>query len=225
MLGVLFLPTILRAAFFFAHVAFGIFAHVVLFAVAAKAVTSLVECCDEDEHNVKSCFAKMRANAARACPCPPQARTCPFEKKVCGTKTVREELARDLSSTHVEPTKDGLKLVLACPGVKPADLSVSVVDRTLHVKGKTVKHNEAYVIDKQLPFSREVDLASAECTHVDGVLTIVLKKKAAVRVPIAVNVEVAEAVVVEDKEEKEDPEETTKVGESSEGEWEEMGKE
>merc|ERR1719263_1107478 len=123
--------------------------------------------------------------------------------------------SRDLSSVRLEETNDGIRVIVAAPGVKPEDLEVTWVDQTLQVKGCTETNGEAFAVDRHIVTPRQIDPNTAKCTHAHGVLTITLERKASKKIPVNAEVVVATASPVEampaaDKDE---------VLHESEGEW------
>jgi len=135
---------------------------------------------DDAEHacKLRSCFAKMRAAARSA------------EQSASVDSPLRR---RDLSSVSVAESTDGVRVLVAAPGLKPEDLSVSVVDDKILVKGESKKADgEVYVVDRTIVPSRRVDLDSVSCSHADGVLTLSLARKAAKHIPVTKGVAVAE---------------------------------
>jgi len=93
----------------------------------------------------------------------------------CESKVEKKEL----SSARLEETTDGVRVIIGAPGVQQEDLEVTHDEHTLSVKGETERDNEVYVVDRQIRLPSVIDLASAQCTHNNGVLTITLKKKVA----------------------------------------------
>jgi len=153
-----------------------------------KVIDEVALCCDDDAernrafsqshsssthtacHNLRSCFAKMKV-AARS-----------EETMAASTKTSTSDTLlrrRDLSSVSVQEMADLVRVIVSAPGLKPEALKVSVVDDTLHVRGETkTTDGELYVVDRTIVPSRRVDLDAASCSHVNGILTISLPRKA-----------------------------------------------
>lgn len=247
LLAFLFLPMLARVALVLLHVAF----HVVMPIALAMLVCKACACCDEDAtcgtatadpaqtkaEAMKACFAKMKAGIRKEC--------VDKVKESCGREqgTVRETLAKkaaaarriDLSTVRFEASEDGVRLTVAAPGVKPSDLDVSFVEHTLRITGATTREAETYTIERSVVVPPCVDLATAQCDHADGALTITIKKypePVATRIPVAsasaarpVEVVAAEPVVAAAAEAVPDEAAEAKAGESSEGEWEPLGKE
>lgn len=171
--------------------------------LAVKAVSFLCDdelswgCCSTNE--TKSTPGSRPE--ARKCPCPMAAcfakmKSACVEKDACAshgkTSTVRETLKsasptrRDWSSVRVDKSDESMiRLVVAAPGVKPSDIEVSVVNETLIVKGESSRgETEVFCVDRQFASSGNADLDTASCTHEDGVLTIILQRKASKRIPV-----------------------------------------
>jgi len=203
LLAFLFLPTIVHVAACLLHIAFHVVVHVAFVGVAMKLLHACASCGNDASMTdsaytkacamKKACFAKMKAAAMEASECTPRG-------SATDSGTVREELAKeaagkdaplrrhDLSSGSIEATTDGVRLIVAAPGVKPDDLEVTFVDQTLHIKGETVRGADVYSVETQWTAPRTIDLSTAHCSHIDGALTITLKKKAAKRIPVSAEV-------------------------------------
>merc|ERR1719152_1142559 len=232
--ALLFLPTIVHVAMFFVHIVFHVVVHVAFVALAMKLLLACASCDDDNASSMsesactkasamkKACFAKMKATAKEVGECTPRG-------SATDSGTVREALAKeaagkggplrrlDLSSANIEATADGVRLIVAAPGVKPDDVEVTFVDQTLHIKGETVRGADVYCVETQWTAPRAIDLATAHCTHIDGALTITLKKKAAKRIPVTAEVlKVVTAPLDAEVEESE----AVAGGLASEGEWE-----
>lgn len=123
------------------------------------------------------------------------------ENAACATKngstTVREELAKetaaaarrhhDLSSVRVDERSDEteeIQVVVAVPGVRSADLSVSVLDGVLRVTGKTTKGADVFRVDRRIALPRSADVETMRATHADGTVEIVMRRKASIRIPL-----------------------------------------
>lgn len=247
LLAFLFLPMLARVALVLLHVAF----HVVMPFALAMLVCKACACCDEDAtcgtaadatqtkaEAMKACFAKMKAGIRKEC--------MDKDKESCGREqdTVRETLAKkaaaahrriDLSTVRFEASEDGVRLTVAAPGVKPSDLDVSFVEHTLRITGATTREAETYTIERSVVVPPCVDLATAQCDHADGALTITIKKypdPVATRIPVAsasaarpVEVVAAEPVAAAAAEAVPAEAAEAKAAESSEGEWEPLSKE
>merc|ERR1719263_1958609 len=92
--------------------------------------------------------------------------------------------SRDLSSVRLEDTNDGVRVIVAAPGVKPEDLEVTWVDETLQIKGCTERSSEVFTVDRRIVMPRQIDQDTAKCSHENGVLTVALERKAAKRIPV-----------------------------------------
>lgn len=169
--------------------------------ISRKFIDEVTTCCDDDAertrtfsqshsssthtacNNLRSCFAKMKV-AARA-----------EETKATSTKTSTSHTLlrrRDLSSVSVQELADVVRVIVSAPGLKPEALKVSVVDDTLHVHGETkTTDGELYVVDRTIVPSRRVDLDASSCSHVDGILTISIPRKATKSIPVTKGVDVA----------------------------------
>lgn len=124
---------------------------------------------------------------------------CEENAKTAKTSTSASPLRRrDLSSVSVQESAEGLRVIVAAPGLKPEDLKVSVVDDALHVHGETKTAGELYVVDRKIVPPRRVDLDSVSCSHADGVLTILLSRKAAKSIPVTKGVAVTAPVAGEE---------------------------
>jgi len=138
-------------------------------AATVRETMSSPACNHSKVHDVKTCSAKEVAKDE--------------EKKSAPTR-------HELSSVRLEETRSGVKLIIGAPGVEQKDLEVTQDENTLSVKGETECANEVYLVDRQIRLPSVIDLASAECTHTNGVLTITLKKKVAKSIPISVGIKV-----------------------------------
>jgi len=114
---------------------------------------------------------------------------------------------RDLSSVRFEqPSSEIARVLVACPGVAAADLDVSIQpDGEMHIRGETAHGEEVFTVDRRITISRTYDPDTAECSHMDGMLTVTLKRKAGKR--IVVNAPATP------------PAREEEAAESSEGEW------
>lgn len=221
--ALLFLPSLLRLGFL---VVFGLaqaatqlmftFGFAMLVASTVRAL--LHE--EEEEAGTRSasasCFAKMKAHAQH------KTEAGANSKTEMGASKVRRH---DLSSARLETTPEGIKVVVAAPGVAPTDLDVSVVEHSLRVKGETKRGVDVFCVDHQIVPPRHVDVNTAKCTHADGEVTIVLSKKIGKRIPIAAAApapadEQASTTEAVDQDGAIEAAVREVTGEGSEGEWE-----
>lgn len=99
----------------------------------------------------------------------------------------------DLSSVQLVSRDDNegalMTLVVAAPGVRAADLSVSAVDRYLHIKGESTKGPETFFIDRCILVPQGADMDAISATHdTDGTLTLVIKRKVPKRVEVVAGI-------------------------------------
>lgn len=92
---------------------------------------------------------------------------------------MREALAKEAAATS-----DDVIVRIAAPGVRPSDLTVSVVDGTLTVKGETTVHGETFRVERSLHAPRGVQLEKATCAAADGIVTLTIPRKLARSIPI-----------------------------------------
>merc|ERR1719421_2175834 len=71
---------------------------------------------------------------------------------------------------------DAYTLSLNAAGIAKADLELTILDNTLKVSGETKRTGAKLARSYQLP--RDVDASAATATHVDGILSITLPRKA-----------------------------------------------
>ena len=102
----------------------------------------------------------------------------------------------------VVETKDGISLKVEVPGIKQEDISISLEDNTLTVKGERKQESEvneeAYTrversygtFQRSVLLPQTVDASRVKATYKDGVLEIQLPKKEEAR-PKAIKVETA----------------------------------
>merc|ERR1719267_124235 len=79
-----------------------------------------------------------------------------------------------------------MTLVVAAPGVRAADITVSAVDRYLHIKGESTKGPETFCIDRRILVPQGADMDAISATHAEGMLTLVIKKKVPKRIDVSV---------------------------------------
>lgn len=167
---------------------------------------------------MRACFAKMKAMKA----------ACEKERAAVETSTVRDELSRDVSSARATEDAAGtFTVTVAAPGIRPADLSVDVIDRTIRIKGATRRGDEVWRVEREITPPRLVDVATAQCTHADGVLTLTMKRVPTTRVPVvpvvvADTVETPPAPVEEKVAAAEADAAMGEAAASSEGEWDDV---
>lgn len=140
-----------------------------------------------------------------------------------GEKEEETMTVRDLSAMRVEASDNTLHIHLGAPGVRPADLSVQIVDDSvLSVTGETKKGTAIYRVDRriQLPFNADPDQLTA--SHADGELTLVVKRKVR-RVKLAHEVVTGQAPPQAAATET-TTEESTAEREAKEDEWEPLPK-
>jgi len=89
-------------------------------------------------------------------------------------------------TSNDDEAKEDIKIVLAAPGVRPADLSVSIIGSEMSVKGETHKHGETFAINRKIAVPRLADAESAQVTASDGMITITMRHKKRQHVPIRV---------------------------------------
>ncbi len=103
------------------------------------------------------------------------------------------EMSAFVPSLDVAETEDAVEIHADLPGMKPDDIDVEVVGDVLRVKGhreetKETKEKEYHRLERRSgSFSRsimlpcEVDASTVKADYVDGVLSIRLPKKEAVK--------------------------------------------
>jgi len=171
--------------------------------------------------------------------CPAAKTTGCYSAKVSHRASPRscaqQRSAKDWSSMRMEETEDTVRIIIAAPGIRTADLKVSIDEEgALDVEGKTKGANgTVWFVHRRVAPPRAADVQSAEVTHVDGVITIAMKRKPITRIPVvqvAVSTEeaastsaAAEEVKEKPGQELEQPEEAPPA--SSDGEWAEVEKE
>jgi len=97
--------------------------------------------------------------------------------------------AKSDEDANGEASKDDDKdihLVIAAPGIKPADLKVTLLENTISIKGETQRGDSTFNIDKTIVPPRLADMDTAECTHADGIVTITMQRKISKRIPVRV---------------------------------------
>jgi len=99
----------------------------------------------------------------------------------------------DLSSvTRVDATDSAVTVVVAAPGVAPADLDVRVLGKVLKITGATARGAETFSVERSLGLPANVVPESAQATHAHGEVTVVIQRDAGTRIPVR-----AAAVAVE----------------------------
>ena len=83
------------------------------------------------------------------------------------------------------PLALSFRVIVAAPGVSPEHLEVSVIDDALRVAGETKKGTEVFCVDRYVDPPCGADIETAKATHDNGVVTIVMQRKAGKRIPIA----------------------------------------
>lgn len=68
-------------------------------------------------------------------------------------------------------------LAVVAPGIAAADLLIQADKRVLTVRGES-KHTRARLAQRTFGLPRDADIAKSTATHVDGILTITIPKKA-----------------------------------------------
>jgi len=96
-----------------------------------------------------------------------------------------------------EDTKEGtlMTLMVAAPGVRAVDLTVSAVDRYLLIKGESIQGAQTFFIDRRILVPHDADMDTISAHHAEGILTLVVRRKVAKRI------EVLSAQVADDTEE------------------------
>jgi len=115
-------------------------------------------------------------------------------------KEAGTHLHLDLSSVQLVAREEGtqdegalMTLVVAAPGVHVSDLTVSAVDRYLHIKGETTKGLETFCIDRRILIPQGADMDAISATHAEGMLTLVIKRKVPKRIEVGVSPRMAAA--------------------------------
>merc|ERR1719269_519885 len=84
-------------------------------------------------------------------------------------------------------------ILLKAPGVAASDLKVSVVNGTMRVAGETKTASHTHFTNWATRLPKDADADQAAATHVDGLLTVTIPRKAeAAPRRIEVNAEVME---------------------------------
>lgn len=141
-----------------------------------------------------------------ASPCDIARRMKKWHRSRPETWTVREHMAKsteseaskkdedEVSTESTDINESPIRYVVSAPGVNPADLKVTTLDNTISIKGETKRGDCVFAVDKQIIPPRLADIDTAECTHVDGIVTITMRPKVSKRIPVQVAREVAEGV-------------------------------
>jgi len=101
------------------------------------------------------------------------------------TKAAPTRIAVALSeSTHAQPDHNEVEvsarpytLTVAAAGIAGADLELSAEAGVLEVRGETARTGAS--LDRRFRLPRDADIEKATATHVDGLLTVIMPKKAA----------------------------------------------
>merc|ERR1719502_862900 len=103
---------------------------------------------------------RWRACKARACG---KAGSC--EKKSCATD-------------------EAVKIVVATPGVRTKDLSVKLIDDTLHINGKSARGTEVFGVRRRVFVPHAADPSTATVTHENGELVVSMRRRSVVNIPV-----------------------------------------
>lgn len=194
----LFLPSMMRVGFFFFATlvqTFFSFAVIASVAMLLRAMSSKDGRCPMMMcRRGAACAAKKddsTACAAKKDDCTATAAAAAAASKPSAKESGHERL--DLSSVQFVAREDEDKetgalmtLVVAAPGVRAADLTVSAVDRYLHIKGESVKGRETFCVDRRILVPHGADLDTISATHAEGTLTLVIRRKVPKRIEVGV---------------------------------------
>ena len=92
--------------------------------------------------------------------------------------------ALDRPGVQVTEAADGYEFSVALPGVRPADLDVSVEGGVLLLKG-TARHGS---FERRLRFPRDADGSASSATFEDGLLSLTVRRRA---LPLALSLSLA----------------------------------
>ena len=181
-LALLFLPSLLRIAFFALE-------QLVFIFLIGSVVSAVSELAQETSCCVSKSSSSSCDNAHVSNPCATTTETQGDgndARKKPGNTPASHELSRrhDLSSVRVHPSGEGVRIVVATPGIRHEDLEVSVMDRMLRIKGETKRGPDTFDVDQELMVPSSIDADTAECMHAEGELTITIKRRAGKRIEV-----------------------------------------
>jgi len=195
-LALFFLPAIIRLGCMMLFGLMHLASYVIFFMLVASTVRALLHDDNEDGHANKSssarcpaaaCFARMKAHAqqsraAQTAPGKPESTS--ESKPESKPEAAKKERRHDLSTARLEPTSEGVNVVVSAPGVAPSDLDVSVLEHSLRIKGETKRGVDVFCVDRHIVPPSHVDVNTAACTHADGEVTVTMTKKVGKRIPV-----------------------------------------
>jgi len=79
---------------------------------------------------------------------------------------------------HLSATATQYSLEARAPGVKAEDVKMEVTGSVLRIRGETVTKSHTHFVDYTVALPKDADTDNASAEAVDGVLTVVLPKKA-----------------------------------------------
>merc|ERR1719231_275525 len=148
-------------------------------------VMKVTECvCAEMSCDQGTCFGSTAAESAK---------TASKDKETSSNtptaRTAKEVMRYDMSSVTVGRDDDDgvepIRVVVSAPGVKTDDLNVSVLDGTLTIHGETKgAGGEVFGVDRKLFARQGVELEATTWTHADGIITLLIPRKARKSIPI-----------------------------------------
>lgn len=170
----MFFPLLLSLVGFVLHVAFNVF----IAYTVVSAMRRLIEgMCSSDQMDRTCIFRTCSGESGKKRGEKSEAGAEKTVETGDDKKPAATTAVRDLSAMRVEVSDDQVEIHLGAPGVRPADLSVKVLDdHVLSVKGETKKGHALYRVDRriELPFIADPDQLTA--SHADGELTLVVKR-------------------------------------------------
>jgi len=107
-------------------------------------------------------------------------------KEEHGASQCRLDLSNVQYVGRQEDDKEGtlMTLMVATPGVRAADLTVSTVDRYLLIKGESIKGTQTFTINRHILVPHDADMDTISAHHAEGILTLVVRRKVAKRIEV-----------------------------------------
>jgi len=200
-LFMLLFPTVVRIGFFLgAMLMHGLFGVVVISSIAMLIRSSCgcvssehirTTACPRQSVGAGSATSEVKHPASKSADevKHPATAACPeASKNEAGTHRHLDLSSVQLVAREVDTEDEGalMTLVVAAPGVRAADITVSAVDRYLHIKGESTKGPETFCIDRRILVPQGADMDAISATHAEGMLTLVIKKKVPKRIDVSV---------------------------------------
>merc|ERR1712023_506292 len=109
-----------------------------------------------------------------------------LDKPLVYRTTSRPGLYRGARATpQVHEKEKEYTITVSAPGVRSEDLTVSVEDNLLKIRGETKTNARTHFANWTTHLPRDADAEKSTASHVDGLLTVTLPKKAVARAPVA----------------------------------------